>query len=194
MTKALLVATHNPHKVKEIRAKLADADVKVYSLDDMGDHVDLPEDGNTFEANAAQKALEAYRRHRMPVLADDSGLCVDALDGAPGVYSKRFSIEGTDESNNRLLLERMKGQTNRRAHFVCVIAYVDPHGCLHLYRGELHGRITECPWGTGGFGYDPLFVPDHFEKHLAEFDLTDKNRLSHRAKATDAWWNEWRKS
>lgn len=194
MPTSLLVATHNSHKVKEIQAKLADSDLMVYSLTDLNDTMDLPEDGTTFEENARQKALEAFRRHRMPVLADDSGLCVDALNGDPGVHSKRFSLSATDESNNRLLLERMNGQTNRSAHFVCVLAYVDRSGKLALYRGELHGSIAMTPCGTGGFGYDPLFVPNDSIKHLAELDLNEKNRLSHRAKAIEAWWTDWRNS
>lgn len=194
MPTSLLVATHNPHKVKEIRAKLADSDVAIYSLTDLHDPMELPEDGTTFEENAQQKALEAFRRHRMPVLADDSGLCVDALNGAPGVYSKRFSLIGTDDANNRLLLERLNGQTNRFAHFVCVLAYVDRFGKLTLYRGELHGSIALFPRGTDGFGYDPLFVPNESDKCLAEFDLSEKNRLSHRAKAIEAWWTDWRNS
>jgi XTP/dITP diphosphohydrolase len=194
MPTSLLVATHNPHKVQEIRAKLAESDITVVSLTDLNDFEELPETKTTFEDNAKEKALEAFRRHHLPVLADDSGICVDALQGAPGVHSKRFSPSHTDDANNRLLLERLHGQTNRAAHFVCVIAYVDSEGTLTLYRGELHGSIATSPRGMQGFGYDPLFVPKGGTKRLAELDMIEKNRLSHRAKAIEAWWTDWRKS
>jgi XTP/dITP diphosphohydrolase len=194
MPKTLLVATQNPHKVMEIKAKISNSGVNVVSLHDLHDFTDPPEPYATFEENAAFKALEAHKRHNLPVLADDSGLCVDHLNGAPGVRSKRFSPDMTDEANNRQLLKAMEGSTNRRAHFVCVLAYVDETGGLSLYRGELHGFIAEAACGTHGFGYDPIFIVEESHKHLAELDLDEKNRLSHRAKAIEAWWNQWRNS
>jgi len=192
MHNTLIVATQNPHKVAEIRAKIDGFGVHVVSLADLRDFTDPPENFDTFEANAAFKALEAYRRHQMPVLADDSGLCVDHLGGAPGVRSKRFSPAMTDEANNLLLLQSMAGAEDRRAHFVCVLAYVDATGRLRLFRGELHGSIAHAPCGAHGFGYDPIFLVGTTGKHLAELDMEEKNRLSHRAQAIEAWLNQWR--
>lgn len=194
MQSTLLIATHNIHKAKEIQAKLKDYDVKVLTLKDVLDDAEIPEDFATFEENAAHKAMQAFLRHRVPVLADDSGLCVEALDGAPGVRSRRFSVEGTDEANNGLLLRKMQGQSNRKACFVCVLAYVNEIGQMRMYRGELHGSIALKPCGSGGFGYDPLFILEGSDKHLAQLDLETKNQVSHRAKAIEAWRSEWRTS
>lgn len=192
MPNTLIVATQNPHKVKEIAAKIEGTGIRVVSLADLKDPADPPEGYATFEENAAFKAMQAFERHHLPVLADDSGLCVDHLGGAPGVRSKRFSPEMTDEANNRLLLKALEGATDRRAHFVCVLAYVDAAGHLSLYRGELHGFIAEAPCGTNGFGYDPIFIVEASRKHLAELNMEEKNRLSHRAQAIEAWWSQWR--
>lgn len=194
MSNTLLIATHNPHKAEEIRQKLNDSAIRVVTLTDLGDHNELTEDGDTFEANATAKAWEAYARHHLPTIADDSGLCVDTLHGAPGVRSKRFSPEATDEANNRLLLRLMDGIADRTARFVCVIVYIDPTGHASTYRGELEGKIAMTPAGAQGFGYDPLFVPKGFKRHLAQLSLTEKNRLSHRAKALQMWLDDGRKS
>jgi len=179
----LLLATTNAHKAEEVRAMLADTP---YTLETLADYPELPEPpetGDTFEHNAFEKAQFVFDRLGIPVLADDSGLAVDALDGAPGVHSKRFSPEATHEANNTLLLQKLEGVTDRSAAFVCLLALVTP-----TFRGFVEGR---CPGaiathlrGAEGFGYDPLFLPDaHPGKTMAELSMAEKNAISHRGRA-----------
>jgi XTP/dITP diphosphohydrolase len=179
----LVFATANAHKVEEVRRILAPLGVTVQSLADLGLDLDPPETGDTFEANALQKARYVFEHTGQPTVADDSGIEVDALNGAPGVYSKRFSPEGTTPANNALLLQRLQGATDRTARFRCVVAYVD--GTVErTASGACEGRIAEQLHGAGGFGYDPLFLPDEAPgRSMAELSADEKNAISHRGRA-----------
>jgi XTP/dITP diphosphohydrolase len=179
----LIFATHNAHKVQEVRALLEHTSVRLKTLREAGLDLDPPETGNTFVHNALQKAHFVYAKTGTPCIADDSGIEVDALNGAPGVFSKRFSPEGTDASNNALLLERLQGRTDRGAQFRCVLALVGL-GEDHTLEGLCRGRIATEPQGDSGFGYDPLFLPDERPGHsMAELSMADKNAISHRGRA-----------
>jgi XTP/dITP diphosphohydrolase len=179
----LVLATHNAHKVDEFR-EILPSSWQVLTLADRPDIPDPIEDGATFEANALIKARAAHAATGLPALADDSGLCVAALGGAPGVHSKRYSPEGTSAANNALLLAHLDGATDRSAAFVCVLALVtaDFEGCV---RGESRGHIALTPHGDGGFGYDPLFVPEGFAgRTFAELTSVEKHAISHRGRAS----------
>mgnify|MGYP003376212558 CR=1 FL=1 len=183
----LLLATANVGKLRELRELLGD--LTVLGLRDVGID-DLPETADTFLGNATQKAVEAARRTGLPCLADDSGLCVDALDGAPGVYSARYAgRHGDDAANRALLLERLRDVADdlRTARFRCVLALADQAGSLRervLHaEGECPGAITRAPRGDGGFGYDPLFVPAGETRTMAELPSAAKHALSHRGAA-----------
>ena len=179
----LVFATHNLHKADEVRAALRGAGVRVVTLADLGFAEEPPETGDTFAANALQKARFVFDRTGRPTVADDSGLEVDALGGAPGVHSKRFSPEATADANNRLLLARLGDRADRRARFRCVIAVVDAHG-ERTAEGTCEGAILRAPRGAAGFGYDPLFAPDaHPGAAMAELTMDQKNRISHRGLA-----------
>lgn len=182
MTKnPLTFASGNAHKCQEIQDLLG---VALRSLRDLDDPPELIEDGDSFEANALIKArgLTAYLNGW--ALADDSGLSVEALGGAPGIHSARFAgVHGDDAANNRLLLEKLRGEDNRRAKFVCVLALCGPDGEEWVVRGECHGEIAHEASGENGFGYDPLFHPCGYEKSFAEVGEEVKNRISHRAEA-----------
>lgn len=182
-----LLATHNPGKLVEVRRILGDHLGELIDLSAFPDLGEIPEDGDTFLANARQKAWTAARHTGLVTLADDSGLCVDALGGAPGVFSARYAGPGGDEEKNRRkLLEALKdvepGQ--RGAGFVCVIVLANPKtGKEIIARGECRGEITFSPRGEGGFGYDPLFWVPEMGRTMAELSPEEKNRLSHRGKA-----------
>lgn len=184
----LTFATNNAHKVDEVRAVLAGSGVSVRTLAEAGLDVDPPETGDTFDANALQKARFVHALTGGWVVADDSGLEVDALGGAPGVYSKRFASRAgragpEGPTNNALLLERLSGLPDRRARFRCVIAVVGP-GHERLAEGRCEGRIADQPRGDGGFGYDPVFLPDEAPgRSMAELTLGEKNAISHRGRA-----------
>ncbi len=179
----LLFATHNAHKVAEVNRILEQTGIELVTLSEIGLSEDPPETGDTFEANALQKARRVYERTRRPVVADDSGLEVDALRGAPGVHSKRFSPEAQPGPNNQLLLERLGAAVDRRARFRCVIAVIDEHG-ERTAEGSCEGTIGTALQGTGGFGYDPLFHPDEAPgRTMAELSMEDKNAISHRGRA-----------
>ena len=179
----LIFATRNTHKADEVRALLAGTSVRLQTLIEAGLDLDPPETGSTFVANAHQKARFVFERTGLPCIADDSGIEVDALDGAPGVHSKRFSAEGTDQANNQLLLERMDGVADRTARFRCVVAIVGLD-CPHTLEGTCPGRIGDRPTGEGGFGYDPLFFPDEAPgRSMAELTMDEKNLISHRGRA-----------
>nr|MBP9080787.1 RdgB/HAM1 family non-canonical purine NTP pyrophosphatase [Flavobacteriales bacterium] len=152
-------------------------------LRDAGLPTDLPETGHTFAANALQKARFAFERTGMPCIADDSGLEVDALNGAPGVYSARYAGQAKDDrANMAKLLHELGGVTNRKARFRTVIALIDASG-EHLFEGEVRGTITTEPRGANGFGYDPVFLPEMSELTFAELDPVRKNAISHRGHA-----------
>lgn len=182
----LLVATGNRGKLRELEQLLAGTVEKLYSLADFPDLPPVVEDGATFADNAVKKARQAALATGLPVIADDSGLVVDALDGRPGVHSARFAGEGAgDEANNAKLLAELAGLSpNRRtASFRCVIACCFPDDTCQTFTGELAGVILEQPMGSGGFGYDPLFLVPEFGETLAELPMEVKNQISHRGRA-----------
>lgn len=188
----LLIATQNPNKLKEMKELLAGFGVDLASAMDLPDAPIVEEDGLTFEANAAKKAIELARHSGLWSLADDSGLEVDALGGAPGVHSARYAGEMAKSSaNNKKLLKALEGETNRRARFRCVLALSSPAGDARVVEGVCEGSIAEAPRGRKGFGYDPLFIPDGHAQTFAEMDAALKNSISHRgralAKARDGW-------
>ncbi len=186
MLKELVVATRNRGKLAEIRAELAGVVETVLCAADFPGFADTIEDGATFGENALKKAREAMQFTGLAALADDSGLTVDALDGAPGVYSARFAGEGADDgaNNRKLLAEMMDVPPERRlAAFVCAMAFVSPDGTEQLFSGRIGGRVLSEERGSGGFGYDPLFLVEGFERTMAELSLEEKNGISHRGQA-----------
>jgi XTP/dITP diphosphohydrolase len=187
--KRVLVATQNAGKVKEIGAALAPTGIEAYGVDVLDDQADVEETGTTFEANAKLKA-EAYSlRCVMPVLADDSGLEVDALDGAPGVYSARYGgPDLDDQGRNAKLLEELRGlpPEQRTARFRCVLAVAQAGKTLATFEGVVEGRILDEPRGEGGFGYDPLFFHEPSGCTTAELSMTEKQKISHRGQAIAA--------
>lgn len=181
MKRKIVAATNNAHKLAEIKSILQDK-FDVISLDEAGIRCDPQENGETFLHNALIKAHAAAEFTPLPVLADDTGLCVDALDGAPGVNSARFAGDHDDAANRKKLLELLKGK-NRKAHFTCVVALLYPDGKILCATGEAHGRILEEQRGEGGFGYDSLFFSDDLGKTFAEATEEEKNSVSHRGNA-----------
>mgnify|MGYP006422316087 CR=1 FL=1 len=178
----LLFATHNVHKVEEVQAVIPDT-IRLQSLTEVKPDLALPETSDTLEGNAAQKAERLYQASGMDCIADDTGLIVDGLHGAPGVYSARFAGEGaTDTQNLSLLLARMEGMQRRNARFKTVICLYWK-GKQHFFEGVLEGHITNAPRGTSGFGYDPVFQPKGRQQTLAEMSSSEKNAISHRAQA-----------
>ena len=180
----LVIATRNKGKTKEIKALLNDFPVEIKNLDDFGPIPHLEEDGDTFDENAYKKASFAARILGLPALADDSGLIVEALDGAPGIHSARYAGENaTDEQRYLKLLEDMKGKSNRKAAFECVISIAVPTGPALTYEARCEGLITTEPAGSNGFGYDPIFFYPPYNKTFAQITGEEKNRISHRGKA-----------
>ena len=179
----IVLASRNKKKIKELRDLLSQsiADIEILSLDDVGIHGEIEEDGATFAENALIKARVAAESGYIAV-GDDSGLTVDALDGAPGIYSARFS-GGTDEDNNALLLEKLFDKDDKRAHYTCAMALCSPSGELTLAEGYMYGTITSERRGERGFGYDPLFIPVGETRTVAEMTDEEKNAISHRANA-----------
>jgi XTP/dITP diphosphohydrolase len=175
-----IVATNNPGKLAEIKDLLTNK-MELLTLQDVGHLDDLAEDQDTIEGNAIQKAQFVYDKYKEPCMADDSGLEVMALDGAPGVYSARYAGPQRNSSDNiDLLLSRLNDVEDRRARFKTVLAYVDNRG-VRTFEGILNGLILRERRGTGGFGYDPVFLPDGFDRTLAEMSIEEKNRISHRS-------------
>jgi len=199
VTHALVVATHSHGKLAELRSLLSNMDLQVLSLSDVTRRdITVVEDGDTFEANALKKARAIASATMMLTLADDSGLEVDALGGSPGVRSARYAGErATDAENNAALLAALDALESEllgartgdyKARFRCVLVLVDPFvtdGEPVIVEGACEGKITRTPRGWGGFGYDPLFLVDGTDKTMAELSEDEKNRLSHRARATD---------
>ena len=184
--KRLVVATRNRGKIVEINSLLSGLVDQISSITDFTDFPETVEDGATFEENALKKAREASRFTALPALADDSGLVVDALNGRPGVFSARYAGEGAgDAANNARLVEECLNipDERRQAAFVCVLAFVTPEGVEKLFSGRVAGRIISEPRGNGGFGYDPFFLVDGFDRSMAELSLAEKNSISHRAEA-----------
>jgi XTP/dITP diphosphohydrolase len=184
-----VVATQNPGKVREIAEILVDAPVELVSLEAFGDLPDVVEDGATFMENAIKKALHFARLTREWTLADDSGLEVDALGGAPGVYSARYAGEPKDDAaNNRKLIAELRGvpPERRTARFRCAAVIADGDGVIAQAEGTIEGVIIDEPRGAGGFGYDPHFYVPSLGRTTAELDPAHKNRISHRGKAIAA--------
>ncbi len=180
----IVLATRNQGKVKEFQKILADYQVDLKCLSDFGPIPEAKEDGETFDDNAYKKALFTAKVLGIPAIADDSGLIVEALDGAPGVYSARYAGENaTDEDNIKKLLSELEGQDNRKAAFECVISIAVPSGPALTYEGRCEGLITTKTCGTGGFGYDPVFFHPTLGKSFAECSMEEKNKVSHRGHA-----------
>lgn len=188
----LFLATGNKHKIQEIRTIFQGNEVEIFSVLDEISIPDVVEDGKTFEKNSQKKALEIAKFLNMMTISDDSGLCVDALGGEPGVYSARYSEEGTDEANNQKLIKNLQGIENRKARFVSVISFAKPNGEVYSFRGELEGEIIDKSRGDSGFGYDPHFYIPSYGKTLAEMPER-KNQISHRAKALKKLQEFWKK-
>ena len=185
MIKKLVFATNNAHKLDEIRAILGDK-IEVLSLKDINCDADIPETADTLEGNAALKAEYIYKNYGLDCFADDTGLEVEALGGAPGVYSARYAGgDGHDsEANMRKLLEELDGGQNRKAQFRTAICLIE-QGEEHLFEGIVKGSIIEQKRGVSGFGYDPVFMPEGYEETFAEMGNAEKNKISHRARAVE---------
>ena len=179
--KKIVVASGNKAKIREISQILSD--YEIISCKDAGFIGDIVEDGSTFLENALIKAKTVATSLNVPALADDSGICVEALDGAPGIYSARYAGDGNDDHNNELLLKNMQGKTNRKAKFVCALAYYAPDGTTKTAIGETHGQILDGIYGENGFGYDPLFYSDDLKMSMGLADPEEKNKVSHRYRA-----------
>lgn len=183
-----VLATHNPGKLKEMSAILGKFGVEVVGPKDLGITVDVEETGSTFAENAMLKAKAICEEAGLPAIADDSGLCVDALNGGPGVYSARYGGEELDDRGRyMLLLNSMRGQTTRAAHFACAIACVFPNGDTLTAEGKCQGTIAFAPMGEGGFGYDPVFFVPEFRKTFGQLTAEEKAEISHRGKALAAF-------
>lgn len=182
----LLFATNNRHKIEEVQ-QLTGNTFQLTGLAEAGITEELPETGNTMQANALQKARYAFEKCGLPCFADDSGLEVEALDMAPGVYSARYAgPQKSDSDNMDKLLRELENKTSRRAQFRTVIAFTDGKQD-YFFEGIVKGSIISERRGSNGFGYDPLFVPDGFEKTFAEMQPSEKNTLSHRARAMEGF-------
>lgn len=181
--KKLVFATNNAHKLEEIRAILGDK-VEILSLNDIHCHADIPETADTLEGNAALKAAYIYEHYGLDCFADDTGLEVEALNGAPGIYSARYAGgEGHDsEANMKKLLREMEGKENRRAQFRTAICLIE-RGKETLFEGIVKGEIIREKRGGSGFGYDPVFVPEGYTETFAEMGSEEKNKISHRSRA-----------
>ena len=183
-----VLATHNPGKLKEMGAILARFGVEVVSPKDLGLTVDVEETGTTFAENAMLKAKAICAAAQLPAIADDSGLCVDALNGGPGVYSARYGGEGLDDRGRyMLLLNNMRGQTTRAAHFACAIACAFPNGDTLTAEGRCDGTIAFAPMGEGGFGYDPVFFVPEKAKTFGQLTAEEKSTISHRGRALESF-------
>jgi len=179
-----VLATDNPGKIQEMREILPKLGIEFLTRRDVGIYVDVEETGTTFKENALLKANAICALSGLPSIADDSGLIVDALGGAPGVYTSSFGGNVlTDSERCEYLLERLKNTEMRRAKFVCTIVCVYPGGETISAQGECCGRIADAPAGSGGFGYDPVFIADGYDRTMAELSSEEKNALSHRGAA-----------
>lgn len=188
MADKFVLATHNPKKLEEMRAILSGLGVEVASPGQLGLDVEVEETGSTFAENAMLKAKAVCAAAGLPAIADDSGLCVDALNGGPGVYSARYGGEELDDRGRyMLLLNSMRGQTTRAAHFACAIACAFPDGGTLTAEGRCDGAIAFAPIGTGGFGYDPVFLVPEKGKTFGQLSPEEKSAISHRGKALAAF-------
>ncbi len=184
----MVLASKNPKKMKEMNEILSGMGVEVCLQSDVGIDIDVEETGTTFEENSLLKAKAVMEASGLPAIADDSGLCVDALNGAPGVYSARYGGEGLDDTGRyRLLLANMPRGAARTAKFVSVITCCFPGGEVLTARGECPGTIAFAPMGEGGFGYDPVFFLPKLKKTFAQLAPEEKNAVSHRGRALEAF-------
>ena len=188
MSQKFVLATHNPGKLREMGEILSQYGVEVVSPKDLGVTVDVEETGTTFAENAMLKAKAICEASGLPAIADDSGLCVDALNGGPGVYSARYGGEELDDKGRyTLLLNSMRGQTTRATHFACAIACAFPNGDTLTAEGRCDGAIAFAPLGEGGFGYDPVFLVPEKGKTFGQLTAEEKSAISHRGKALEAF-------
>ena len=188
MAEKFVLATHNPGKLREMSDILSKFGIQVVSPADVGVTVDVEETGTTFAENAMLKAKAICEASGLPAIADDSGLCVDALNGGPGVYSARYGGGKLDDRGRyMLLLNSMRGQTTRAAHFACAIACAFPGGDTLTAEGRCDGAIAFAPMGTGGFGYDPVFLVPEKGKTFGQLTAEEKSEISHRGKALKAF-------
>ena len=186
--KKLVLASGNKHKIKEIAEMLPEFDVVGYK--DLGFDFEIEENGKTFYDNALIKAKTVCEQLNLPCLADDSGICVDALGGAPGIYSARYAGDGVDEHNNELLLKNLEDKENRKAKFVCCMVYYNTEGEIVTATGETHGEILFAPQGENGFGYDPIFYSYDLKKCMGVASAEEKNSVSHRFRAIEGIKNK----
>lgn len=187
----LVVASHNAGKIAEIKTLLAPLKIEVQSAAELR-LGDVEETGTTFEENAKIKANALSLMCGLPCLADDSGLCVDALDGRPGVYSARYAPDRNFKEGMKMLLDEMEksGSDNRKAHFSCCLALACPNQKTKVFEGRVDGSISKKPKGNNGFGYDPIFIPEGFEQTFAELGDDVKNKISHRRRALEKFIQE----
>ena len=183
--KEILIATHNLHKKEEIQQILG-PNFNVKSLADYNLHDEIVEDGKTFEENAEIKAKYCFEKTGNPSIGDDSGLVVEALGERPGIFSARYAGNHDFDKNIAKVLKEMDGETNRKAYFITVLSYFDENG-TKFYEGRVYGTLLTENKGHKGFGYDPIFVPDGFEKTFAEMQPEEKNAISHRKLAFEKW-------
>ena len=180
----LIIASNNQHKIYEIKKILGSEFSEILSLREAGITHETVEDGKTFAENAYKKAREIAEISGCAALADDSGICAHALDGAPGIYSARFSGgHGNDEDNNKLLIAKLSDKQDKSAHYTAAVALVYPDGKVVSAEGYMYGKIIDTPRGERGFGYDPIFVPDGETRTVAEMTDEEKNAISHRGNA-----------
>lgn len=179
--KTLVFATNNQHKLDEVQTMVG-SNFKLQSLKDIGCVADIPETGTTFEENASQKSRYIFNHFQVDCFSDDSGLEVDALDGEPGVYSAHYSGSRDTEANMQMVLDKLGNNENRTARFRCVISLI-LNGQEYFFEGSAEGRIAAERSGKAGFGYDPIFMPDDYERTFSEMTAEEKNKISHRGKA-----------
>lgn len=180
--KKLVIATNNAHKLEEIKAILGN-EFELLSLKDIHCDVDIPENSDTLEGNASQKSHYVYDNYGLDCFADDTGLEVEALGGAPGVHTARYATEGHDtDANTRKLLHELEGVKNRKARFRTIVSLIE-NGVEHQFEGIVNGEITEYKKGEKGFGYDPVFIPEGYTETFAELGVDVKNQVSHRSRA-----------
>ncbi|MBR2491974.1 MAG: RdgB/HAM1 family non-canonical purine NTP pyrophosphatase [Paludibacteraceae bacterium] len=183
--KNLVFATGNSHKLQEVQGLFKEG-FALSCLKDVNITEEIPETADNLVDNALQKAWYVYKKCGIPCFADDTGLEVEALNGAPGVYSARYAGEQKDSKLNMLLLlKNMTGKENRNARFRTIIAYIDENAQEHIFEGEIRGKIIENMAGENGFGYDPIFVPEGYDKTFAQLSSETKNKISHRARAME---------
>ena len=177
----LIFATHNDHKVKEV-AQMLPSYLTMKSLTDINFHDEIDETGKTFEENALLKAKTIFDKTNKNIFADDSGLVIDALDGAPGIYSARYAGTGKDADNVTKALKELEGKTNRKAYFISIFCLI-LNGKEYFFEGKVNGTISTEILGEDGFGYDPIFIPDGYSKSFAQMTAEEKNNISHRGLA-----------